>query len=266
MADAVRIREVLVNLLSNAVKYTDDGGSITFETSHRPGPDAEHIAVTYRIADTGIGMSEEFQKKLFEDFSQEAPGARTQYKGTGLGLAITNRYVDLMGGKLTVQSKKGVGSTFIVELPLAVAHKADIQQQSHICQKRDAAGLNILLAEDNDLNAEIAAIQLEEHHFTVTRVANGAEALRLFAAHPAGTFDLILMDIMMPEMNGYEATKRIRTLPDRPDGRTIPIIAMSANAFAEDVQASLEAGMNDHLAEPIVMETVLQTISKNLKQ
>ena len=265
LADAVRIREVLVNILGNAVKFTDDGGTINFETECRPVDD-RHIVITYRISDTGIGMSEEFQKHIFDEFSQEETGARTQYKGTGLGMAITKRYVELMGGTISVESQKGVGSTFTVELPLELSDEESVKKQDMPVHRTDLLGLNVLVAEDNDLNAEIAVVQLEELGMTATRAVDGKQAVEMFADNPADTFDLILMDIMMPVMNGYEATMAIRAMPDRPDGKTIPIIAMTANAFAEDVQASLDAGMNGHLAKPIVIDEVVKTIIRNINR
>ena len=264
LADAVRIREVLVNILSNAVKFTNDGGSIRFEADHYPGADDRHIVVRYRVTDSGMGMSEDFVKHIFEEFSQEDNGARTQYKGTGLGMAITKQYVDLMGGTISVESKKGVGSTFTVELPMELTDEEHVRKQELPIAKANLTGVKALMAEDNDLNAEIAEVQLEDCGMQVTRAADGKEAVEIFANHPAGTFDIILMDIMMPKMNGYEATKAIRRLNGRPDGRTIPIIAMTANAFAEDVQASLNAGMNGHLSKPIVMDEVIKTITINL--
>ena len=264
LADAVRIREVLVNILGNAVKFTDDGGTIGFETDYRPGEDAKHIIVRYRVTDTGAGMSEEFVERVFDEFAQEDNGARTQYKGTGLGMAITKRYVDLMGGTIRVESQKGKGSTFTVELPMELTDAEYVRKQGLPIAKVDLTGVKILMAEDNDLNAEIAEVQLEECGLQVTRAADGKEVVEIFASHPADTFDIILMDVMMPKMNGYEATKAIRGLDNRPDGRTIPIIAMTANAFAEDVQASLNAGMNGHLSKPIVMDEVVKTIARNL--
>ena len=264
LTDAVRVREVLVNILGNAVKFTQDGGTVTYAVSYHPGTDDRHILVRYRISDTGIGMSEEFVDHIFDEFSQEEHGARTQYKGTGLGMAITKRYVDLMGGTISVQSKKGVGSTFTVDLPLEITEGCETEKKDYSVGTTDLTGLKILLAEDNDLNAEIAMVQLEELGMQITRAADGEEAVQLFAENPQGTFDLILMDVMMPKMNGYEATKAIRGLPNRPDAAAIPIIAMTANAFAEDVQASLDAGMNGHLSKPIVIDEVVKTISRNL--
>lgn len=266
LADAVRIREVLVNILGNAVKFTDDGGSITFETSYRKGADDNHIIVSYRISDTGVGMSEEFIEHIFDEFSQEENDARTQYKGTGLGMAISKRYIDLMGGNISVESTKGVGSVFTVEFPMEITDESNVQVKALPTDRTDLHGVKILLAEDNDLNAEIVTIQLEELGIKVTRACDGDDIVKIFAENPPETFDMIFMDIMMPKKNGYEATIAIRGLQNRPDARTIPIIAMTANAFVEDVQASLDAGMNGHLAKPIVMDEVIKTILMNLSR
>ena len=262
MADEVRIREILINILSNAIKFTPDGGRITMDTSTKPAQDDDHIVLCYRIADTGIGMSPEFTEHIFDEFSQENSGARTQYQGTGLGMAITKQYVDLMGGTISVESEKGKGTTFTVELPLALAEPIK-KAPEHVAPK-NLSDLHVLLAEDNDLNAEIAAVLLEDKSMQVTRAVDGQATLETFRDNPAGTFDVILMDIMMPRLNGYEAAKAIRSLPGRPDGHTIPIIAMTANAFAEDVQAAMDAGMNAHLAKPIVIDTVTAVIAENL--
>lgn len=266
LADAVRIREVLVNILGNAVKFTGDGGSITFTSDYLPGADDRHMIVRYRVTDTGVGMTKEFLKHIFDEFSQEESSARTHYKGSGLGMAISKRYVDLMGGNISVESEKGKGSTFTVELPLELTEADKVQKQASPGDSTDLTGVKILMAEDNDLNAEIAMVQLDELGIHITRASDGKEALKIFASNQPGTFDIIFMDIMMPKMNGYEATKAIRALQNRPDARTIPIIAMTANAFAEDVQASLDAGMNDHLSKPIVMEEVIKTIARNIRQ
>ena len=262
MADELRIREVLLNIISNAVKFTKDGGTISFSAENAPGNDEHHIIVRYRISDTGIGMSEEFLDRIFDEFSQENDGARTSYKGTGLGMAIAKRYVDLMGGKIEVSSRQGVGSTFTVEIPLLIAEHVETEEKEKLKKDMNLHGLHVLLAEDNDLNAEIAIALLEEQGMIVTRAVDGKSALAQFCDTAPGTFDLILMDIMMPEMNGYETTKAIRNLPNRPDGKKIPIIAMTANAFAEDVQAALNAGMDDHVAKPIDMEILLSVITK----
>ena len=266
MADELRIREVLLNIISNAVKFTKDGGTISFIAENSLGNDEHHIIVRYRISDTGIGMSEEFQARIFDEFSQENDGARTSYKGTGLGMAIAKQYVNLMGGKIEVSSRQGIGSTFTVEIPLLIAEQVLTEKEENLRKDMDLQGLHVLLAEDNDLNAEIAVVLLEEKGMVVTRTVDGKSALTQFCNTAPGTFDLILMDIMMPEMNGYESTKAIRNLPDRPDGKKIPIIAMTANAFAEDVQAALNAGMNDHVAKPVDMEILISVITKYIER
>ena len=266
MADELRIREVLLNIISNAVKFTKDGGTISFIAENSPGNDEHHIIVRYRISDTGIGMSEEFQARIFDEFSQENGGARTSYKGTGLGMAIAKQYVNLMGGKIEVSSRQGIGSTFTVEIPLLIAEQVLTEKEEKLRKAMDLQGLHVLLAEDNDLNAEIAVVLLEEKGMVVTRTVDGKSALTQFCNTAPGTFDLILMDIMMPEMNGYESTKAIRNLPDRPDGKKIPIIAMTANAFAEDVQAALNAGMNDHVVKPVDMEILISVITKYIER
>ena len=224
------------------------------------------MIVSFTVRDTGIGMSKEFVGKLFDEFAQEESGARTQYKGTGLGMSIAKRYIDLMGGTISVESEKGVGTSVVVEIPMNLTEKDNVKQKEVVSIQHDLSGVKILLAEDNDLNAEIATMQLTENGMEVTRVVNGQEALEAFANHPADTYDMILMDIMMPQMNGYEATKAIRSLREREDAERIPIIAMTANAFAEDVQASLDAGMNAHIAKPLAMEEVLTVISGNLNR
>ena len=266
MADELRIREVLLNIISNAVKFTKDGGTISFVAENCPGNDEHHVIVRYRISDTGIGMSEEFQSRIFDEFTQENDGARTSYKGTGLGMAIVKKYVDLMGGKIEVSSRQGIGSTFTVEIPLRIAEQVLTEKEEKLRKDMDLHGLHVLLAEDNDLNAEIAVSLLEEQGMIVTRAADGKSALLQFCNTAPGTFDLILMDIMMPEMNGYETTKAIRNLSDRPDGKEIPIIAMTANAFAEDVQAALDAGMDDHVAKPMDMDILISAIEKCVKR
>ena len=267
MTEPVRIREILVNILNNAVKFTKDGGTIRLDAGSRPGADAQHIVICYRVKDTGVGMSEEFQKKLFDEFAQEENGARTQYKGTGLGMAISKKYVELMGGTITVDSQKGVGTTFTVEIPMELTSAEKVEKTKQSVQHNDLKGIKVLLAEDNDLNAELATMLLEDSGMTVTRAADGQEVVDLFANHPAGTYDVILMDIMMPKMNGHQAAKAIRAMyADRPDAEEIPIIALSANAFSEDVQASLDAGMNGHVSKPLNMEEVTKVIERNLNR
>ena len=266
LADATRIREVLTNFLSNAVKFTKDGGTVTLDISSHPGEDDKHIVARYIVKDNGIGMSEEFQKKLFKPFSQEDDrSARTQYKGTGLGMAIAKEYVEMMGGSIAVESQKGVGTTFTVEIPLELTEQ-DIHQKQEEPVHHDLTGVNVLMAEDNDLNAELATVMLEDAGMAVTRAFDGKEAVELFKNHPQGTYDIILMDIMMPNMDGHQAAKTIRAMgTERPDAATIPIIAVSANAFAEDIKASLDSGMNGHVSKPLNMEEVTDTIAKHIK-
>ena len=267
MTEPVRIREILVNILNNAVKFTKDGGTIRFDAGNRPGADAQHIVICYRIKDTGIGMSEDFQKKIFDEFAQEENGVRTQYKGTGLGMPISKKYIELMGGTITVDSRKGVGTTFTVEIPMELTNAEKVEKTKPLVQHNDLKGIKVLLAEDNDLNAELATILLEDLGMTVTRAADGQEVVDLFAEYPAGTYDIILMDIMMPKMDGHQAAKAIRAMyADRSDAEEIPIIALSANAFSEDVQASLDAGMNGHVSKPLNMEEVTKVIERNLNR
>lgn len=266
LADATRIREVLTNFLSNAVKFTKDGGTVTLDISSHPGEDDKHIVARYIVKDNGIGMSDEFQKKLFKPFSQEDDrSARTQYKGTGLGMAIAKEYVEMMGGSIAVESQKGVGTTFTVEIPLELTEQ-DIHQKQEEPVHHDLTGVNVLMAEDNDLNAELATVMLEDAGMAVTRAFDGKEAVELFKNHPQGTYDIILMDIMMPNMDGHQAAKTIRAMgTERPDAATIPIIAVSANAFAEDIKASLDSGMNGHVSKPLNMKEVTDTIAKHIK-
>ena len=265
LTDPLRLREILINLLSNAVKFTPDGGSIDFSMGARPGKDEKTILVWFTVADTGSGMSEEFQKHLFEEFSQEKADARTQYTGHGLGMAIVKRYLDLMGGTISVRSRLGEGSTFTIELPMEVYHAETALPQEPDDLKNTLSGVRVLLAEDNALNAEIATFLLEDAGMTVTWVQDGQETLDAFTASPEGSFDIILMDIMMPHMDGYEAARAIRSL-SRADAGRIPIVALTANAFAEDIQTSLASGMNAHLAKPLVVEEVYKTIARALVQ
>ena len=266
LADATRIREVLTNFLSNAVKFTKDGGTVTLYISSHPGEDDKHIVARYIVKDNGIGMSEEFQKKLFKPFSQEDDrGARTQYKGTGLGMAIAKEYVEMMGGSIAVESQKGVGTTFTVEIPLELTEQGIHQKQEEPVH-HDLTGVNVLMAEDNDLNAELATVMLEDAGMAVTWAFDGKDAVELFKNHPQGTYDIILMDIMMPNMDGHQAAKTIRAMEtERPDAATIPIIAVSANAFAEDIKASLDSGMNGHVSKPLNMKEVTDTIAKYIR-
>ncbi|MDO4501934.1 MAG: transporter substrate-binding domain-containing protein [Coriobacteriia bacterium] len=263
LADGQRVRDVLVNIVSNAVKFTPDGGTVTFSVAYRDLGENKVMA-RFRIADTGIGMTPEFLEHVFDEFAQESDGARTNYTGTGLGMAIAKRYVDMMGGSIAVESAKDVGTTFTVELPFERCSEDLMPGGPVHVDASGLAGVHVLLAEDNDLNAEIATIQLEEAGLKVTRAVDGDRVVELFCQEPAGTYDVVLMDVMMPGQNGYDAARAIRALAGRPDGAQVPIIAMTANAFAEDVQASYEAGMNGHLSKPIVMDEVLQALAKSL--
>ena len=259
----LHIRQVLLNILSNAVKYTPDGGTINFyarETLFEEG--LVHLRI--EIADTGIGMSEEFLKHIFEPFTQEQQGSRTTYKGTGLGMAITKKLVDQMHGSLDVESTPGKGSTFTVRLSLPLAQTAhDVAEEE---PPADLHGLHLLMAEDNELNREIAVTLLEEQGAAVTTAENGREAVELFQTSPRGTFDAVLMDVMMPEMNGLEATRAIRAFEHCPAESGVPIIAMTANVFADDVKACLEAGMNSHVGKPLDLQVLAAEISRQVRR
>ncbi len=259
----LHIRQVLLNILSNAVKYTPDGGTINFyarETLFEEG--LVHLRI--EIADTGIGMSEEFLQHIFEPFTQEQQGSRTTYKGTGLGMAITKKLVDQMHGSLDVESTPGKGSTFTVRLSLPLAENAyDTPEEE---PPADLHGLHLLMAEDNELNREIAVTLLEEQGATITTAENGREAVELYQTSPQGTFDAVLMDVMMPEMNGLEATRAIRAYEHCPPESGIPIIAMTANVFADDVKACLEAGMNSHVGKPLDMQVLAAEICRQVRR
>ena len=247
VGDELHLRQVFINILGNSVKFTPDGGSITFR-AWEEAEDGKTVFV-FALSDTGIGMSKEFLPKLFDAFSQEDGGSRTTYKGTGLGMAITKRFVDLMGGSIEVESELNHGTTFLLKIPMPTAELP----QENAAQGEDYSALKdlrILLAEDNELNAEIAEEILQEVGIDVRLAVNGREALRLFEASQPGEYAAILMDIMMPEMNGFEATRAIRQLP-RADAAVVPIIALSANAYDEDIRKTREAGMNAHLSKPV---------------
>ena len=259
LVDEIRVREVLINVLGNAVKYTKDGGTITFSTEMRKGNTSSDIVVIFTVADTGIGMSKDFQAHMFDNFTQENTDARTQYNGTGLGLAISKKYVDLLGGTITVDSKKNIGTTFTIEIPMTLTTTKPLNSEEPA--NSDISGLHILLVEDNELNAEIAQTLLKTAGAKATVAHNGEQALEVFQNHAPKTFDAVLMDVMMPVMDGLTATRAIRNL-DRPDAKTIPIIAMTANAFAEDVEKCIAAGMDAHIAKPVEIETIKRVICK----
>ena len=214
--------------------------------------------------DTGIGMAEEFQKHIFEPFAQEYTGSRAKFAGTGLGMAISKKLVEEMGGTITFESKKGVGTTFVIRVPFKIDLDADKREESKDVSEKSIKGMHVLLAEDNELNMEIAEFLLQNEGAEVTKAWNGQEIVELFRKSEAGEFDVILMDIMMPIINGYEATKRIRSL-DREDAKKIPIIAMTANAFTEDRIRAKEAGMDEHVAKPIDVELLIKVIHKLVK-
>lgn len=244
------IRQILVNLLDNSIKYNKRGGTVTFSSTIKPLDD-EHAVFCFSVSDTGIGMTPEFLTRIYEPFAQEGDDARSKFQGTGIGMSIVKSLLDMMGGTIEISSEVGAGSTFNVQIPLDI----DKNPRARECADEQTcncslAGMSVLLAEDNELNAEIAQTLLESEGIVVTRAANGNEAVDLYVGHPAGSFDAILMDIMMPGMDGYEATRAIR-LSEKADAADIPIIALTANAFAEDAQAAHDAGMNAHLPKPL---------------
>lgn len=253
------LRRVLLNLAGNALKYNRRGGRIDFSCDKiEIKGDTAYFTLT--CADTGIGMSEDFQKRAFEPFTQESNTARTRYMGTGLGLAIVKELVEKMDGTIALESQEGVGSRFSLTVPFTIDH-APQEEEKAAKSPVSLAGLHVLLAEDNELNREIAAFLLEKEGMEITACENGAEAVKAFRESPQGYYDLILMDIMMPVMDGYEASRQIRSLP-RLDAAVIPIFAMTANAFQDDIEKSHKNGMNEHLTKPLHTEVVLATIRK----
>ena len=257
-ADEVHLRRIFINILGNAVKFTRDGGGITFRCKETECTD-EQITCRFEIKDTGIGMSKKYLGQIFEAFSQEENRERTKYKGTGLGMAITKQLVELMGGTIEVESELNKGSQFYVTLTFKRDLAEHVQFEEEVMEA-DISGVRILLVEDNELNMEIAESLLEASGAIVDKAWDGLEAIDRFTSKDIGSYDVILMDIMMPRMDGHEATKRIRAL-NREDAADIPIIAMTANAFDEDIRASKEAGMNAHISKPINIASVISTIS-----
>lgn len=259
------IRQIIINLLDNSIKYNKRGGSVTFSSKTKPLDDGRAL-FCFSVSDTGIGMAPEFLKHIYEPFAQEGDDARSKFQGTGMGMPIVKSLIELMGGTIEISSEVGVGSTFNVQIPLDIDKnpqaRADTVEGVLDCSLAD---MNVLLAEDNELNAEIAQTLLESEGVVVTRAANGNEVVDLYLSHPAGSFDAILMDIMMPGMDGYEATRAIR-LSEKVDAADIPIIALTANAFAEDAKAAHDAGMNAHLSKPLdfnKLKNILARIKKN---
>ena len=255
------VKRVMMNILSNAVKYNRENGYIYISYREIPSKQPEMTTMEFVCRDTGIGMTEEFQKHIFEPFAQEQPGSRTKFAGTGLGMPITKKLVEKMGGAITFESEKGVGTTFVIRIPFKIDLDADKREEQKDVSEKSIKGLHILLAEDNELNMEIAEFAIQNEGAEVTKAWNGQEAVEIFEKSRSGEFDVILMDIMMPVMNGYKATKMIRSL-DRADAKEVPIIAMTANAFAEDRIRVKEAGMNEHVAKPVDVELLIKVIHK----
>ena len=264
-ADIPHLTEVCTNLVSNAVKYTGACGTIRCDVTQKPGKKEGWCDMVVTVADNGIGMSQEFQKHIFEPFERERTSTVSKVEGSGIGMGIVKKLVGLMGGTVEVESKIGVGSTFTVTIPCRIAsqEKTQAKRETGSSDKKSLSGTKILLAEDNDLNAEIAVELLQEEGCTVDRAKDGVECVDLLEKAANGTYQLILMDIQMPVMNGYDAAKKIRRMDDLPKAN-IPIIAMTANAFSEDKQAALDAGMNDHVSKPINMNILVPTIQKYL--
>ena len=264
-ADIPHLTEVCTNLVSNAVKYTGAGGTIRCGVTQKPGEKEGWCNTVITVADNGIGMSQEFQQHIFEPFERERTSTVSKVEGSGIGMGIVKKLVGLMGGTVEVESKIGVGSKFTVTIPCRIASEEEAQAKraSDPADRESLRGTRILLTEDNDLNAEIATELLQEEGCTVDRAKDGVECVDMLEKAANGTYQLILMDIQMPVMNGYDAAKKIRRMED-PQKADIPIIAMTANAFSEDRQAALDAGMNDHVAKPINMNVLVPTIRKYL--
>ena len=262
LTDITKVKEILVNILSNAIKYTPPGGSVMMSVDELPCDEPGYMIVRNRVSDTGIGMSQDYQAKIFEAFTREQNTTKSKIAGTGLGMSIVKKYVEMLGGTIDVESELGKGSTFTVTLKHRIADES-YYMKKHIEETGTGSeileGKNILLAEDNNLNAEIAAAILERAGLKTERVEDGIQCVNRIEKMPAGTYDMILMDIQMPKMNGYKATQAIRNLPDK-DKACIPIIAMTANAFEEDKRDAFAAGMNGHIAKPIQVDKLLSTL------
>ena len=255
------VKRVMMNILSNAMKYNRENGHIYISCIEIPSGQPEMTTMEFVCRDTGIGMAEEFQKHIFEPFAQEHAGSRTRFSGTGLGMPISKKLIEKMGGTITFESAEGIGTTFVIRVPFKIDLDVDIREEQADVSEKSIKGLHILLAEDNELNMEIAEFVLQNEGAEVSKAWNGEETVELFRKSESGEFDAILMDIMMPVMNGYEATKMIRSL-DREDAKVIPIIAMTANAFTEDRLRAKEAGMNEHIAKPFDVKLLVKIIHK----
>jgi CheY-like chemotaxis protein len=263
ITDKLRLNQVLLNILTNAVKFTPPGGRISFVTSEKPSGEAGMTRVGFRVRDNGIGMSEEFQKTIFEAFTREKSTTVSGIQGTGLGMAITKNIVDMMGGTIEVKSTEGKGSEFTVCIPCRIS--AAPEKRSSIKEDEyDFSGRRALIAEDNDINQQIAEAILSRAGFTVDIAKDGTEAVRMVSEAEAGSYDIVLMDIQMPIMDGYEATRLIRSMSD-PEKANIPIIAVTANAFEEDRDAAFKAGMNGHLAKPYDIPKMMETLARVIK-
>ena len=268
LTDTTKVKEIFVNILSNAIKYTPSGGSVMINVDELACDEPGYMMVSTRVSDTGIGMSQEYLTKIFDAFTRERNTTKSKIAGTGLGMSIVKKYVDLLGGTIHVESKLGKGSTFTVTLKHRIADESYYVKkhaENPVTGSKKLEGRNILLAEDNDLNAEIAAAILERAGFHTERVEDGVQCVNRIEKMPAGTYDMILMDIQMPKMNGYKATQAIRRLPDR-DKACIPIVAMTANAFEEDKRDALAAGMNGHIAKPIQVDKLLSILAEVIMQ
>ena len=255
------VKRVMMNILSNAMKYNRENGHIYISCIEIPSGQPEMTIMEFVCRDTGIGMSEEFQKHIFEPFAQEHSGSRTKFAGTGLGMPIAKKLIEKMSGTITFESVEGVGTTFVIRVPFRIDTDRDSKVETGEKTEVSIRGLHILLAEDNELNMEIAEFMLQNEGAEVTKAWDGQEAVELFRKSETGEFDVILMDIMMPVMNGYEAAKMIRSM-DREDAKEIPIIAMTANAFTEDRIRAKEAGMDEHVAKPVDVELLIKVIHR----
>ena len=268
LTDVTKVKEIFVNVLSNAIKYTPSGGSVMISVDELPCDEPGYMIVRNRVSDTGIGMSQDYMTKIFDAFTREQNTTKSKIAGTGLGMSIVRKYVDLLGGTIDVESELGKGSTITVTLKHKIADES-YYVKKHIEESGTGSeileGRNILLAEDNDLNAEITEVILERAGIKTERVEDGIQCVNMIEKMPAGTYDMILMDIQMPKMNGYKATQAIRRLPDK-DKACIPIIAMTANAFEEDKRDALAVGMNGHIAKPIELDKLLSMLAEVIKQ
>ena len=260
----VHVKRILMNILSNAVKYNKENGYVYISCREIPSKQTAMTTLEFVCRDTGIGMTEAFQKRIFEPFAQEHVGSRTKFAGTGLGMPITKKLVEKMGGTISFESKEGTGTTFVIRIPFRIDTDRKDRTETEEKMETSIQGLHVLLTEDNELNMEIAEFVLRNEGTVVTKAWNGQEAVDIFRKSSPGEFDVILMDIMMPVMNGYEAAKMIRSL-DREDAKVIPIIAMTANAFIEDRMRAKEAGMDEHIAKPVDRKLLVKVINELVK-